>query len=64
MRLRSSVTGSSTASPGGSREWQHNPYLRANGYGEVRLGTGIRITEVEGDVEELTDAATSQEITP
>lgn len=50
--------------PAEAEEWQHNPYLRANGYGEVRLGTGIRITEVEGDVEELTDAATSQEITP
>lgn len=45
--------------------WRINPYIRANGSGEIRLGTGIRQTRPKpGQVVAVRVLPTQQEVTP
>lgn len=52
--------------PAEAEDWRQNPYLRANGYGEVRLGTGIQFQAPPQELVEwvIEASAASREITP
>lgn len=50
--------------PAEAEDWQRNPFLRANGYGEVRLGTGLNTQEPTGEVAYIKDACASKENAP